>query len=453
MAGTGNNKLTIVMYPWFAMGHLAPYLLTANKFAERGHKIILIIPPKAQSKLGPLNLYPDLIEFRPISIPHVEGLSAHVETTNDVTIQDQHLLRHALDLTQPAVQSLLSDLKPDFIFFDLLHWLPGLARRLKIKSVHYSVVSPASMGFLFADGPEIEDIVHGPTGFPASIKLYTHTARDFKFFETIKEMGSGLTMKQRLMTAICESDAIGFKTCKEIEGPYCQFLESKLNKPILLAGPIVPKPQTSTLDQKWADWLNKFKPKSVIFCAFGSEAVLSKDQFQELLLGFELTGFPFLIALRPPSGVDKIEEALPKGFEERTKERGIVHGDWVPQQQILKHPFVGSFFTHCGYGSMWEGLMSHCQLVVLPHVADQYIHARLLSRDLKIGVEVEKGDEDGLFTKEGVHMAIMAAMAEDSEIGKEVSANHDKWREFLLSKGFESDYFDNFVENLRGLLE
>ncbi|KAK6149963.1 hypothetical protein DH2020_017488 [Rehmannia glutinosa] len=406
MADTGNNTLTIVMYPWFAMGHLTPYLLTANKFAERGHKIILIIPPKAQSILGPLNLHPGLIGFRPIPIPHVEGLPAHIETTNDATMQEKPLLRHALDLTQPAVQSLLSDLKPDFVFFDMLYWIPGLARRMQIKSIHYSVASPASVGFLFADGPLIEG---GPTGFPASIKLYKHTARDFnKLFET-KEIGSGITVKQRLMTAICESDAIGFKTCKEIEGPYCQFLESKLNKPILLAGPIVPKPQSLALDEKWADW--------------------------------------------PPLGIDKIEEALPNGFKERTRERGIVHGDWVPQQQILKHPSVGSFFTHCGYGSMWEGLMSECQLVVLPHVGDQYINARLLSWDLKVGVEVEKGDEDGLFTKEGVHRAIMAAMAEDSEIGREVRANHDKWREFLLSEGLEDAYFDNFVENLRALLE
>ncbi|KAI3456209.1 hypothetical protein Pfo_012872 [Paulownia fortunei] len=450
MAGT-SNTLTIFMYPWFAMGHLTPYLLTANKLAERGHKIFLIIPLKAQSRLVPLNLYPGLIEFRPITIPHVEGLPAHVETTNDVTIQGQHLLRHALDLTEPAIQSLLFDLKPDYIFFDLLHWLPGLARRLQIKSVHYSVVSPAAMGFLFAEGPLIEDLVSGPPGFPPSIKLYKHTARDLKRFETAKEMGTDMTVKQRFMTAICESDAIAFKTCKEIEGSYCQFLENKLKKPILLAGPVVPKPQALTLDERWGDWLDKFKPKTVIFCAFGSEAVLKKDQFEELLLGFELTGLPFLIALRPPLGVDVMEEALPHGFKERTRERGIVHGGWVPQQLILKHPAVGCFVTHCGYGSMWEGLMSECQLVALPHVADQYIHARLLSADLKVGVEVEKGDEDGLFTKAGLHAAIMAAMADESKIGKEVRANHDKWREFLLSKGLEDSYFDSFVDKLRTL--
>ncbi|CAA0817846.1 UDP-glycosyltransferase 79B3 [Striga hermonthica] len=397
---SGHRPLTIVMYPWFAMGHLTPYLLTANKLAQRAHKVILIVPPKAQSRLGPLNLHPDLIELRPISIPR--------------------------------------------------HWLPGLARRLQIQSVHYSVVSPASMGFLFAEGTITED---SPPGYPPYMKPYKHVARDFQYFETVKEPGSGVTIKQRLVTAICESSAVGFRTCKEIEGRYCELLEKKLKKPILLTGPIVPGPQSSAQDERWADWLNKFKPKSVVFCSFGSEAVLSKAQFQELLLGFELAGFPFLIALRPPpleSG--SLEEALPDGFGQRTKDRGIVHVGWVPQRLILKHPSVGCFVTHCGYGSMWEGLTSGCRLVVLPHVADQYVHARLLSADLKVAVEVEKGDEDGLFTEDGVCGAIRAAMADESGVGKEARENHDKWREILLKEGFEDAYFDKFVDNLYAIL-
>ncbi|GER41629.1 UDP-Glycosyltransferase superfamily protein [Striga asiatica] len=400
--------------------------------------------------MGPLNLHPDLIELQPVSIPRVHGLPPSVETTNDITIQDKPLLRHAFDLTQPALESLLRHLKPDLIFFDLQHWLPGLARRLRIKSVHYSVVSPASMGFLFTEGPITE---RSPPGYPPYMKSYKHVARDFHHIETVKEPGSGISIKQRLVTAIRESSAVGFRTCKEIEGRYCEFLEKKLKKPILLTGPIVPGPQSSAQDEKWADWLNKFKPKSVVFCSFGSEAVLSKAQFQELLLGFELAGFPFLIALRPPtSGSGSLEEALPDGFGQRTRDRGTVHVGWVPQQVILNHPSVGCFVTHCGYGSMWEGLMSGCRLVVLPHVADQYVQARLLSGDLKVAVEVEKGDEDGLFTKDGVCGAIRAVMADESGVGKEVRENHDKWRRFWLKEGFEDACFDKFVDNLYALL-
>jgi hypothetical protein len=71
--------------------------------------------------------------------------------------------------------------------------------------------------------------------------------------------------------------------------------------------------------EKLAKWLDSFMKKTMIFCAFGKECFLKKDQFQELVMGFELTGIPFLTALKPPMGVDSIESALPEGFEQRVK--------------------------------------------------------------------------------------------------------------------------------------
>ena len=47
------------------------------------------------------------------------------------------------------------------------------------------------------------------------------------------------------------------------------------------------------------------------------------------MLGFELTGMPFLAALKAHIGFEAIESALPEGFNERTKRRGVVRGDWV----------------------------------------------------------------------------------------------------------------------------
>ncbi|KAL0398534.1 UNVERIFIED_CONTAM: Cyanidin 3-O-galactoside 2''-O-xylosyltransferase FGGT1 [Sesamum radiatum] len=453
MAGTGHNDtLTIFMCPLFAMGHLTPYLLTANKLAQRGNKVFIVVPPKSQSKLRPLNLHPDLIQFKPISIPRVEGLPPDVETTADITIMERDLLLHALDLTQPAIESMLSDLQPHFVFFDFMHWLPGLARHLKIKSVYYNVASPAAVGFLLAEGPLVEDLMNGPPGFPTPIRLYKHAALELTWFNAAKGRGSGMTLKQRFMAGMRESDAIGFKTCKETDGVYCQFLENKFDKPILLAGPMVQKLPILSPEDKWATWLGKFKPKSVVFCAFGSEAVLAKDQFEELLLGMELTGLPFLVALKPPSGVDSVEEALPNGFKERCGERGVVYGGWVPQSLILNHPCVGCFVTHCGYGSSWEGLMSECQLVLLPQQGDQYVNAKWLSGDLGVGVEIEKGDEDGRFTKEAVSGVVMAAMGDESEGGKRVRGKHDEWRELLFREGFEDSYLDNFVHQLSALL-
>ena len=88
----------------------------------------------------------------------------------------------------------------------------------------------------------------------------------------------------------------------------------------------------------------------------------------------------------------------------------------------------------------------------LPNIGDHIINARLMNGYLKVGVEIEKGDEDGLFTKEGVCKAVKAVMDEDSQVGKEVRTNHAKWREFFSNKGFESSYIDGFVQKLHEML-
>uniref|UniRef100_A0A5B7BNK1 Glycosyltransferase n=1 Tax=Davidia involucrata TaxID=16924 RepID=A0A5B7BNK1_DAVIN len=457
----GDKSFHIAMYPWFAMGHLTSFLHISNKLAERGHKISFFLPTKTQSKLECLNLHPDLINFVPITVPHVDGLPPDTETTADVPYPLHTLVMAAMDLTQPTIEALLQQLKPHFVFFDFSHWLPELVRNLGIKCIHYCTVSPATIGYLLSPARRLRekqltqaDLMEPPLGFPLSfIKLHAHEARELSA-ATLKEYGKGVSFMERLLISTSECDAISFKTCKEIEGPYCDYIENQFKRPVILAGPVLPEEPTSTLEERWAKWLDSFEPKTVIFCAFGSECVLKKDLFQELLLGLELTGMPFLAALKPPFGYETIESALPEGgFQKRIQERGVVHGGWVQQQLILGHPSVGCFVTHCGSGSLSEAMVNECQLVLMPHVGDQIINARLMSRDLKVGVEVEKGGEDGLFTMDGVCKAIRLVMEAESGVGKEVMANHAKWREFLLGKGLESSYLDSFVQKLQGLLE
>ncbi|KAK6154749.1 hypothetical protein DH2020_008997 [Rehmannia glutinosa] len=448
------NSMRIVMYPWFAMGHLTTFLHISNKLAERGHKIFFILPTKTQSKLNQFNLHPNLIKFIPITVPQVDGLPNGTETTADVPFPMYSLLRHAMDLTQPAIENLLREIEPHFVFFDFTHWLPALARKLGIKSVHYCIINTAAVGFLFRDEPNFEAFMEPPSGFPPSaIKLYKHEARMVEMINNGMEFGGEMKYVERMIMSANESDAMGFKSCIEMEAPYHEFLERRFKKPVILAGPVLAEPPISTLDEKWANWLGQFKPKSVIFCAFGSEARLKRDQFQELVLGFELSDLPFFAALKPPIGAETVEEALPEGFTERTKERGVVYGGWVQQQLILSHTSIGCFVTHCGWGSLSEAMVNECQLVLMPHVGDQLINARMMGGDLRVGVEVEKGDENGLFTRDGVMKAIRLVMDDDSEIGKEIRANHAKWRDFMLREGLENSYIDGFVHKLQSLLE
>ncbi|KAJ1377388.1 UDP-glucuronosyl/UDP-glucosyltransferase [Sesbania bispinosa] len=421
-----SSPLHIVMFPWFAMGHLTPCLHLSNKLAKRGHRISFFVPKRTQTKLQHLNLHPNLITFVPINVPLVDGLPHDAETTSDVPFPLFSLIATAMDRTEKDIELLLRDLKPQIVFFDFQYWLPNLTHNLGIKCIQNWITSPSSVAYFWnearqSQGREITevDLMQPPPGFPdSSIKLHTY---ELQFLAASRklEFGSGVLLYDRFNNGARLADAIGFKGCREIDGPYAEYLQIVYGKPVLLSGPLLPEPSKTTLEEKWVEWLGGFESGSVIYCAYGSESPLEQNQFQELLLGLELTGFPFLAALKPPVGFESIEEALPQGFIERVQGKGIAYGGWVQQQLILEHPSVGCFITHCGAASITEALINTCQLVLLPRLgADHIMNARMMSTKLKVGVEVEKGEEDGLLTKENVCKAVKIVMDEGNETGK-----------------------------------
>ncbi|KAA0059100.1 hypothetical protein IC582_000481 [Cucumis melo] len=455
------SGLHIAMYPWFALGHLIAFLQIGNKLANKGHRISFFIPSKTQPKLQPFNHFPNLITFVPITVPHVDGLPLGAETTADVSHPSQiPLIMTSMDRTEPEIASRLQDIKPEVIFYDLAYWVPKLAHPLGIKSVYFTAVSAVTMSYIqcklwkFPGHYNLtrDDLLHPPPDFPcSSIKLHAHEAQYLASFGRMK-FGGDITFFERISNALSQCNAIALKSCREIEGPFIDYLESIVERPILLPGTVNLEPLTTSLEERWANWLSEFKSGSVIYCAFGSECILTKNQFQELLLGLELSNLPFFVALKPPDGIDTVEAALPKGFKQRIEGRGIVYGGWVQQQQILDHPSIGCFITHCGAESLSEAVVKKCQLVLFSRTTDQLFRARSMSKFLKVGVEIEKGEEDGVFSKESVCKAVKTVMDEENESGKEIRANKEKLRELLVDKDLEESYINNFIHSLHSMV-
>nr|BBC62120.1 glucosyltransferase 27 [Nemophila menziesii] len=454
MDSQSSSKHHIAMFPWFAFGHFTPYLHISNELAKRGHRISFLLPKKAQLQLQHLNLYPDSITFHVITVPQVEGLPHGTETVSDIDNSLQPLLVAAMDLTRDQVKGLLHQLKPDFVFFDFMHWIPELATDLGFESVYYIIISAASVAIALVPGRKVpkdrllteDELMEPPLGYPSTKILFRkHEARSLIFLSY--EFGKGITFYERNTIGMKQCDAISFRTCRELEGPFCDYIQNQYGKPVLLTGPVLPEPSQSPMEDMWVNWLAKFEPCEVVFCAFGSQLTLDMKQFQELVLGIELTSLPFLVALKPPVGAATIEDALPEGFLERISGKGMVCGTMVPQTQILNHPSVGCFVNHCGFGSMWESLMSHCQIVLIPHLGDQILNTRILSEELQVAVEVDK-DENGWFSKESVCEAIKMVMDTDSKVGQFLRGNQEKCKTKLLKPDFVSNYIDEFVQQL-----
>ncbi|CAE5962867.1 unnamed protein product [Arabidopsis arenosa] len=369
------QKIHAFMFPWFAFGHMTPYLHLANKLAEKGHRVTFLLPKKAQKQLEDQNLFPHGIVFHPLTIPHVDGLPSGAETASDIPISLVKFLSIAMDLTRDQVEAAILSLRPDLILFDLAHWVPEMAKAHKVKSMLYNVVSATSIAHDLVPGGELGV---PPPGYPSSKALYRkHDAHALLTFS-----GFYKRFYHRLTTGLMNSDFISIRKCEEIEGKFCDYIERQYQKKVLLTGPMLPEPDKSKpLEDRWSHWLNGFGQGSAVFCALGSQITLEKDQFQELCLGIELTCLPFFLAVTPPKGAKTTQE----GFKERVKDRGVVWGEWVQQPLILAHPSVG------------------------------FLNTRLMTEELEDSVEVERV-ETGWFSKESLSVAITSVMDQDSEI-------------------------------------
>ncbi|XVF18751.1 hypothetical protein REPUB_Repub11eG0050200 [Reevesia pubescens] len=450
-----SSKLHIAMFPWFAFDHFIPYLHLSNKLAEKGHKVSFLLPKGVQPKLENINHYPNLIQFFPLVFSHVDGLPPGAESTSNVPMQQQKYLAIALDQTRDQVEAILKVNKPDMIFYDFGYWIPAMARQIGIKPIYYAVVSSMSHGLItkkVAKEMSVEELIELPPGYPSSkVRIKAEELDEILFMA--EDFGIGLSFQDRIRTCVKESDAIAFRTCREIDGKFCDYVAQRFGKSVLLSGPCLPEIQTKQLEEKWVNWLSKFEPSSIVFCSLGSQNTLGKEEFQELLLGFELSGLPFLVALKPPQGCLTIEEALPEGFQDRVQGRGLVHGGWVPQEQLLSHPSIGCFVNHCGYGTMWEFLLiSDCQIVLIPEIGDQILNTRLMVEELKVAVEVEIG-KNRKISRESLCKAIKLVMETDNEMAVLLKRNRSQLKQILSNRDLQEEYINNFIRNLQDLIK
>nr|GMC96054.1 UDP-glycosyltransferase 79B6-like [Ipomoea batatas] len=447
-----DSKLHIAMFPWLAFGHFIPFLQLANDLAKRGHRISLLLPTNALLKLKHMNLHPQLITFCALNLP------PGAETTADTNNNLDGSLEVAFDGLRDEVKAILVEMeKPNLVFYDLAYWIPELVLEMGCKTVRFTVVSPTisalslAMWAIKGKGRAVTaaDLTEAPPGFLCDSKVVLREHEAYQVSRFANAPSNRIKVFDRVGEALKRCDAIAMRACNEMEGQYCNYIGTKLGKRVYCTGPLLPEPprEEEPLDDEIARWLEKFEPNSVIFCAFGSEVTLEKKQFQELVLGLELTGLPFLVAVRPPEGSCSIEEALPEGFQERVKGKAIVRGGWVPQSMILRHKAVGYFVNHGGSASMWESLASHCLIILAPaNRFDFILNARLMAEELKAAVEVER-DENGRFSKENLCNAIISVMGESRQ-----KENHKKWRDLLLNPNFADNYIHNFIHNMYELL-
>ena len=187
-------------------------------------------------------------------------------------------------------------------------------------------------------------------------------------------------------------------------------------------------------------WLDGRPPRSVVYASFGSVSAPAAVQMAEVAEGLYNCGKPFLWVVRASEAAK-----IPEDFAGRAKERGLIV-TWSPQLEVLAHPAVGCFVTHCGWNSTTEALSAGVPMVAMPQWSDQPMNAKYIEDVWRVGVRV-RPDEEGVVRKEEVERRVREVM--DGERSSEYRRNAAGWKEKAkraVSEGGSSD--NNIVEFL-----
>eukprot|EP01053_Blabericola_migrator_P006273 Blabericola_migrator_1__6272@NODE_3165_length_1987_cov_908_466667_g338_i2_p1_GENE_NODE_3165_length_1987_cov_908_466667_g338_i2NODE_3165_length_1987_cov_908_466667_g338_i2_p1_ORF_typecomplete_len476_score85_68UDPGT/PF00201_18/7_9e36Glyco_tran_28_C/PF04101_16/1_9e05_NODE_3165_length_1987_cov_908_466667_g338_i22581685 len=147
-------------------------------------------------------------------------------------------------------------------------------------------------------------------------------------------------------------------------------------------------------------WLDTQQTGSVVYVALGSWCELPVADVCELAFALKDLNTPVLWAYRGrsdnsfkqpwlkdrPCDIPIEKDGLPCGFREGLSPTQFMIAPWVNQIQVLRHPAVRLFLSHCGWNSTLEALsLMGKPMAMLPIGAEQGLNAHELSEKMKLG--------------------------------------------------------------------
>ncbi|KAM3360222.1 hypothetical protein P3S68_019934 [Capsicum galapagoense] len=391
------NRISILMLPWLAHGHISPFLELSKKLADRNYHIYLCSTPVNVSSINKrvTEKYSPSIEIVVFHLPSLPNRPPNHHTTNGLSPHLMNTLKRAFEMSMPNFAKILQTINPDLVIYDFN--LPGAAdcaSSVNIPTVQFLTFSAAviALGIHMYDKPG--EMFLFPEIYLSEYKRLSLdkslTGGKFPFDE-------GLRRSQNIIL---------MKTCRDFEGKYIDYLSSLISKKIVPVGTLV-KESINTEDHgEIIQWLHKKHKGSTVFVSCGSEHFLSKEEIHEVSQGLEISKVNFIWVIRFPEGErTNIQDALPEGFLERVGERGMIMERWAPQAKILQHTL-----------------------------------------EVSIGVEAER-DEDGKLHHQEIAKVIREVLVE--ERGEAVRKKAKELSDRMKAKGDEE--IDGVVEELVAL--
>ncbi|CAH9062658.1 unnamed protein product [Cuscuta europaea] len=423
-AGGGGATVAVVMVPFPAQGHLNQ-LLQLSRLISSHHIPVHFVGTATHNRQARLRVH----GWNPLS---TDNIHFH-EFPDDGTVEYPTPTKPTSSArgipTFPA-HFLESFTRVSFLRIPVRK----LLRTLAVKNTRVIVIHDSLMGSVVQDAASIPNaesyIFHSVSAFAIFHFIWQKTGKPFAVDDNIirdlppiegcfsPEFEAFISAQYEFLKF--NSGRI-YNTCRVLESPFLDLLSwEEIPGKHWALGPFNPVHVTTAEGpRKCLTWLDHQPQNSVIFVSFGTTTSFSDDQIQEIAAGLEQSGQKFIWVLRDSDKADiftkenaKIE--LPKGYEERVREMGLVIRDWAPQLEVLAHPSTGGFLSHCGWNSCMESISMGVPMAAWPMHSDQPRNTILITRFLKIGIVVKDWDRrDQIVLSSTVGEAVKKLMASE----------------------------------------
>ncbi|CAL4931638.1 unnamed protein product [Urochloa decumbens] len=347
-AAEQSKRLRILLVPFFATSHILPvtdlafHLAAARPDAVEA-AIVAVTPanaPIVRSALARREPSHAIarVEVATYAFPAVDGLPPGVENMSTVNAADAWRLDAAVTseaVMRPAQESFIMESSPDAIISDLpfFWWHAGIAAKLGIPCVFFHVLGnfpSLAMWRLAFMGVKEDEAAPG-----SSVTIPQFPGPEISL--PVTELPHFLRRPPPIDKETCDQIMMNLKSCGFIANTFVdlepEYLDSYNDcgyvKRTYCVGPLslpMPPPAAaSSASDKSAclDWLDTMPTHSVVYLCFGSLTNFSEAQLDELALGLEASGVPFLWVVRETIAAGVPVLTWPMLFEQFITERFV----------------------------------------------------------------------------------------------------------------------------------
>ncbi|KAK6147038.1 hypothetical protein DH2020_017950 [Rehmannia glutinosa] len=467
MAATSKNqKPHAIMISFHLQGHIIPFVNLALKLASKGFTITFAhldfihhqiskshyntteIDIFAQARNSGLDIrYTTISDGFPVDFDRAANFNQHLES----------FLYKFPDKVDEFVGNLISSSDSNyFLVADTFSiWSAKIAKKYGLVNVSFWT-EPALVFSLYYHLDLLRENGHVPVNGRKEIVDYVPgipsiNTKDFMSYFQDSDLQLLHKIIFRAFDVVKSADFILCNTVHELEIAIISALQQK--QPFYSIGPLFPADFSKTAiarsllpESNSDEWLNSKSPGSVLYVSFGSLAKIDKKVIFEIAGGLLLSEVDFIWVIRP--GIVDFENGgiLPEGFEDRTRDRGLII-PWCAQNQVLLNPAIGGFLTHCGWNSVLESIWCGVPMICYPLFTDQLTNRKLVVDDWRVGLNLCDGEFiTGDEVKEKI--GILMSGKRSDELRKEIGKVRKILENALTKDGSSERNFDCFVQDV-----